>query len=269
MVDPECLKVEVIDMTHNNDENQILHNIAESYLREVAQYQPPPMAQAPPAQIQQSNQPAPEARQAPTAGKGPLETKNNKSWNPGSMQDLANTMGSPMGGDIASSIVDMDSGNVFRMNDGIAKIVAKHKGKHLEMDDFNHVNPAGVRGKEGYSTQRRIKQDEILNQRLGQSGVVTPWFVAGSVDKSSHSAGDIKNALKSNGVSRGGLSSEAEQVMQNFEKVQGTFKDQKKSRTRFTGGPTKRGTFDFSEGNTKLADAEWLRQVAIALRDSY
>lgn len=132
-------------MTHNNDENQILHNIAESYLREVAQYQPPPMAQAPPAQIQQSNQPAPEARQAPTAGQKAPAAKNKSYFD---SSNLANRLGMKAGGDQASVVVDGIRGIVHRMNDGIPRRVHLGRDGRTGMEfvsgekSFRAANPA-------------------------------------------------------------------------------------------------------------------------------
>ncbi len=91
----------------------------EKQLQEIAQYQPPPVPQAPAPIIQQSNQPAPEARQAPTAGQKAPAAKNNSYFSAGS--NLAGKMGMKAGGDQASVVVDGTRGIVSRMNDGIPR----------------------------------------------------------------------------------------------------------------------------------------------------
>ena len=145
----------------------------------------------------------------------------------------------------ASVIVDFDTKKVTRMNDGIPVLIVKENGKYSNTNDFDQSNPAG-KGKSGYSTQREIKGDDIVNTNKGVNGLLLTSFVSGvSVETKAYSAGQLREMNRISGQSLNNVSGETYKAIQNYAIVSSKFGTQNKSKSRFAGGPLYRGSFAF------------------------
>ena len=146
----------------------------------------------------------------------------------------------------ASAVIDLDTNKVYRINDSTPVVLVIHGTKYAEVEDFNQINPAGVRGKRGYATERQIDGENILNQNKGiKNGIITPWFIAGSLDTNKYSAKAMLNYVRNNGISGNQLSHNALKVMSNYQEIKTAFDNKSGSKSRSLGGPNKRGQFEF------------------------
>lgn len=146
----------------------------------------------------------------------------------------------------ASAVIDFNTNKVYRINDSTPVVVVIHGKRYSETEDFNQINPAGIRGKGGYATERQIDGENILNQNKGvKNGIIAPWFVAGSLNKSQYSAKAMLNYVRNNGISIDQLSDKAQKALRNYRLIKIAFENKKGSKSRSLGGPNKRGQFEF------------------------
>ena len=146
----------------------------------------------------------------------------------------------------SSAVIDFNTNKVYRINDAIPVVVLAYGSRYVETEDFNQINPAGIRGKSGYATERQIDGENILNQNKGvKNAIITPWFVAGSLEENQYSAKAMLDYVRRSGVGEYRLSINAQKVLSNYQLIKENFDSKRESRSRTFGGPNKRGQFKF------------------------